>query len=87
MQLWGRALQLTAAGLDAANRGSAAAGRYFANAKRLASEAAAIHTIPGATRFGGPIKVADGVLDDFVANAPKLIAYEGMEGMAPASGK
>jgi hyaluronoglucosaminidase len=78
MQLWGRALQLTAAGLDAANRGSAAAGRYFANAKRLASEAAAIHTIPGATRFGGPIKVADGVLDDFVANAPKLIAYDGM---------
>jgi hyaluronoglucosaminidase len=73
MQLWGRALQLTAAGLEAADRGSAAAGRYFANAKRLASEATAIQTIPGATRFGGPVKIADGVLDNFVADAPKLI--------------
>ncbi|RXD05911.1 beta-N-acetylglucosaminidase [Sphingomonas sp. UV9] len=74
MQLWGRALQLTAAGLDAADRGSDAAERYFADAKRLASEAAAIKTIPGATRFDGPIKIADGVLDRFVADAPTLIA-------------
>lgn len=74
MQLWGRALQLTAAGLDAANRGSDAADRYFADAKRLAGEAAAIKTIPGATRFDGPIKIADGVLDRFVADAPTLIA-------------
>ncbi|WPQ66440.1 beta-N-acetylglucosaminidase domain-containing protein [Chitinophaga sancti] len=75
MQLWGRALQLTAAGLDAADHGSAAAARYFANAKKFAAEAAALQTIPGATRFGGPIKIADGVLDVFVADAPKLIAY------------
>lgn len=76
MQLWGRALQLTAAGLDAADKGSAAAGRYFANAKRLAAEAAAIQSIKGATRFEGAIKIADGVLDEFVGSAPKLIAVE-----------
>jgi hyaluronoglucosaminidase len=74
MQLWGRALQLTAAGLDAADRGSSAASRYFADAKRLADEAAAIKTIAGATRFDGPIKIADGVLDRFVADAPTMIA-------------
>jgi hyaluronoglucosaminidase len=76
MQQWGRAFQLTAAGLDAANRGSKAAARYFANAKQIAAEAAAIQSIPGATRFGGPIKIADGVLDTFVADAPGLIAFD-----------
>lgn len=75
MQLWGRALQLTAAGLDAANQGSAAAARYFANAKQLAAEATAIQSIKGATRIEGPIKIADGVLDTFIADAPKLIAH------------
>ncbi|MEG8041293.1 beta-N-acetylglucosaminidase domain-containing protein [Sphingomonas sp. LR59] len=74
MQRWGRALQLTAAGLGAANSGSTAAARYFANARTLAREAAAITTIPGATRFDGPIKIADGVLDAFVSDAPTLIA-------------
>ncbi|TCP93092.1 hyaluronoglucosaminidase [Sphingomonas sp. PP-CE-1A-559] len=76
MQRWGRALQLTAAGLGAADHGSSAAGRYFADAKRLAAEAAAIQSIPGATRFDGPIKIADGVLDTFVADAPTLIAVD-----------
>jgi len=76
MQRWGRALQLTAAGLDAADRGSSAARRYFADAKRLATEAAAIQSIPGATRFDGPIKIADGVLDTFVADAPTLIVFD-----------
>ena len=74
MQLWGRALGLTAAGLDAANGGSRAAPRYFADAKRLATEAAAIQSIAGATRFDGPIKIADGVLDLFITDAPGLIA-------------
>lgn len=74
LQLWGRALQLTAAGLGAADQGNAAAARYFADAKRLAAEAAAIQTIPGATRFGGAVKIADGVLDRFIADAPGLIA-------------
>ncbi|WP_404338131.1 beta-N-acetylglucosaminidase domain-containing protein [Sphingomonas sp. MMS12-HWE2-04] len=76
MQKWGRALQLTAAGLDAADRGSAAARGYFAEAKRIAAEAAAIESIKGATRFSGPIKIADGVLDVFIADAPGLIAFD-----------
>jgi hyaluronoglucosaminidase len=83
MQRWGRALQLTAAGLDAADRGSAAAPRYFADAQRLAAEAAAIQSIPGATRFDGPIKIADGVLDRFVADAPTLFAVQVVPGTAP----
>jgi len=74
MQLWGRALQMTAAGLDAANRDGTAAPGYFAEARRLAAQAAAVQTIPGATRFDGAIRVADGVLDRFVADAPTLIA-------------
>ena len=73
MQLWGRALQQTATGLEAADRGHPAA-RYFADAKRIAADAAAVPTIPGATRFGGPVKLADGVLDTFIAEAPGLIA-------------
>lgn len=76
MQRWGRALQLTAAGLDAAERHSSAAPRYFAEAKRIATEAAAVQSIPGATRFDGPIKIADGVLDTFIAEAPGLIALD-----------
>jgi hyaluronoglucosaminidase len=75
LQLWGRALQLTAAGLDAAEHGSTAATRYFTDAGRLAAQAAAVQSIPGATRFDGPIKVADGVLDQFVKDAPALIAH------------
>jgi hyaluronoglucosaminidase len=74
MQVWGRALGLTAAGLTAAERASPAAPRYFADAARLATEAAAIRTIPGATRFDGPIKIADGILDHFITDAPTLIA-------------
>ncbi|MFS0773780.1 beta-N-acetylhexosaminidase family protein [Sphingomonas sp. 1P08PE] len=85
MQRWGRALQLTAAGLDAANRGSGAAARFFADAQRLASEAAATPTIPGATRFGGPAKIADGVLDRFVADAPTLIAINPLAGPGPVA--
>jgi hyaluronoglucosaminidase len=75
LQLWGRALQLTTAGLDAADHGSGAATRYFTDAGRLAAQAAAVQSIPGATRFDGPIKVADGVLDRFVKDAPSLIAH------------
>uniref|UniRef100_UPI003EB741EB beta-N-acetylhexosaminidase family protein n=1 Tax=Xanthomonas cucurbitae TaxID=56453 RepID=UPI003EB741EB len=50
MEGWGRALQQTAAGLDAANRGDAQAAVAFADAKRIAADAAAIPSIPGATR-------------------------------------
>lgn len=87
MQRWGRALQLTATGLDAANRGSAEAPRFFADAKQAAAEAAAIQSIPGATRFGGPVKVADWVLDRFVADAPTLIALGAPEASDPAAAR
>jgi hyaluronoglucosaminidase len=83
MQQWGRALQLTAAGLDAANEGSPAARHYFDRAKRIAAEAAAIQTIPGATRFDGAIKIADGVLDRFIADAPGLITFDPVEKAHP----
>jgi hyaluronoglucosaminidase len=84
MQIWGRALQMTAAGLGAANRDGAAAPGYFAEARRLAAQAAAVQTIPGATRFDGAIRVADGVLDRFVADAPTLIAAASATATAPA---
>lgn len=73
LQLWGRSLQLTAEGLRAANDGTPAAKRFFHDADRLAKQAAAVKSIPGATRFDGPIKLADGVLDTFIADAPGLI--------------
>jgi hyaluronoglucosaminidase len=72
--LWGRALRQTAAGLTAAVDASPAAAGYFAAARDLAAQAAAVQSIPGATRFDGPIKVADGVLDTFVTEAPGMVA-------------
>lgn len=75
MELWGKALQLTAAGLDAADRGSSAAGLYYTNAKLISAKAAIIRTLPGVTRTEGPIKIADGVLDQFIKDAPELIEF------------
>ncbi|WP_443749636.1 beta-N-acetylglucosaminidase domain-containing protein [Asticcacaulis solisilvae] len=73
-QLWGRSLKLTASGLDAALDGhGGTATRLFAEAGGLAAQAAAIHSIPGAVRVDGPIKVADGVLDSFIQDAPGLV--------------
>ncbi|MDL5365583.1 beta-N-acetylglucosaminidase domain-containing protein [Xanthomonas sp. NCPPB 2654] len=72
-QLWGRSLRFSADGLTAALAGDRAALRDFEEAKRLAAKASAIQSIPGATRFAGPVKVADGVLDTFVADAPLLV--------------
>jgi hyaluronoglucosaminidase len=77
MQQWGRALKLTAMGLKAADQGSASAPRYFKHAKEIAAKAVMIQSVPGATRFDGPIKIADGVLDVFIADAPKLFALTG----------
>lgn len=71
--LWGRSLRLTVDGLEAAFAGSDAASRYFHEAQKLAVAAANIQSIQGATRFGGPVKIADGVLDTFVTDAPRLI--------------
>jgi hyaluronoglucosaminidase len=69
--LWGRALRLTVDGLR--THDCVMASRFFGEAARLADDAAKIRTIPGATRPEGPIKVADGVLDRFIADAPGLI--------------
>ncbi len=87
MQVWGHALQATAAVLQAASGGDAAASGVFVDATRLAAEAAAIQSIPGATRFGGPVKIADGVLDRFVADAPTLIALEVSANSAPTAAR
>ncbi|QFU89250.1 beta-N-acetylglucosaminidase domain-containing protein [Amycolatopsis sp. YIM 10] len=73
LTLWGRALQSTVDGLELAPEDRPAAGRAFAEAADLAAEAAKIRTIPGTTRPQGPVRVADGVLDTFVADAPGLI--------------
>lgn len=73
LQLWGRALQATANGLLAAEQGSPRARSFFAQAQALATQADAIQTIPNTTRPQGPIKVADGVLDRFVREAPSLV--------------
>ncbi|MCC4593972.1 hypothetical protein LL974_22855, partial [Xanthomonas campestris pv. cannae] len=71
--LWGRALRLSVDGLNQALVGDPAAEQAFVAARQLAAQAAAIPSIPGATRFGGPVKVADGVLDTFIADAPGLV--------------
>lgn len=71
--LWGRSLQRTTQGLQLALRGDARAADRFAQAETLAARAAAIETVPGTTRPQGPVRVADGVLDTFVADAPGLV--------------
>ncbi len=80
-ELWGRALKLTVSGLiaalDGTPRNGETATRLFTEACRLAKQAEAIHSIPGAVRFDGPIKVADGVLDTFIRDAPDLVHVSG----------
>ncbi|MGO4428909.1 beta-N-acetylglucosaminidase, partial [Streptomyces sp. MCAF7] len=46
--------------------------QWFAEASSLAGQAGRIRTIPGETRPEGPVRVADGVLDTFLAAAPGL---------------
>ncbi|MFD6278510.1 beta-N-acetylglucosaminidase domain-containing protein [Streptomyces sp. NPDC060209] len=71
LALWGGALNATLDGLRAQlHSGSGQAD--FAKAADLAKQAAAITTIPGTTRPQGTIKVADGVLDTFINQAPKM---------------
>ena len=43
-----------------------------AEAADLARRAGEIQTIPGETRPQGPVRVGDGVLDTFIADAPGL---------------
>ncbi len=71
--LWGRALKLTVSGLRAGLNDSQTAGAFFAQAQDLARQAEAINSIPGAVRVDGPIKLADGVLDTFIHDAPSLV--------------
>lgn len=71
LRLWGDAFTATLDGLDARLGGDQdEASERFAESKRLASAASAIHTIPGETEHDGPVLVADGVLDTFLAAAP-----------------
>ncbi|MFJ8868943.1 beta-N-acetylglucosaminidase domain-containing protein [Streptomyces sp. NPDC102473] len=71
LDLWGDALNATLDGLRAQHRpGHGQAD--FAKAADLAKQAAAITTVPGTTRPQGTIKVADGVLDTFIKQAPQL---------------
>jgi hyaluronoglucosaminidase len=71
--LWGRALVASLDALDAEIAGdTTGAQERFAEAAALADQAAAIETIPGETRPQGAVKVADGVLDEFIAEARDL---------------
>ena len=71
--LWGQALVATLDGLAATVAGDGTGAAAFgARADELAAQAAAIRTIPGETKPEGPVRVGDGVLDDFIASAPGL---------------
>jgi hyaluronoglucosaminidase len=59
-----------AAGLAGDAAGASAA---QATADELAARAGAIRTIPGETRPEGPVRVGDGVLDVFIAEAGSLL--------------
>nr|AGU10953.1 beta-N-acetylglucosaminidase [uncultured organism] len=80
-EYWGRALKLTVHGLIVALDGTPGArdtaNRLFVEAQRLAGQAEAINSIPGAVRFDGPVKVADGVLDTFIRDARDLVYVSG----------
>ena len=75
MELWGESLVLTAEGLQAAMNSNTKAKNLFEKAAAFAERATEIKSIPGATRFDGKIKIADGVLDVFIKNAPGLITF------------
>jgi hyaluronoglucosaminidase len=71
--LWGGALVAALDGIDARLAGDpATADARLAEAEGLVAQAGAIRTIPGETRPEGPVLVADGVLDEFLAGARAL---------------
>ncbi|MEU6131507.1 beta-N-acetylglucosaminidase domain-containing protein [Saccharopolyspora sp. NPDC047091] len=71
--LWGDALVTTVDGLQAREDGAGqVADERFAVAADLARRAEQVQTIPGETRPQGPVRLADGVLDVFVRQAPQL---------------
>ncbi|MEE4591552.1 hypothetical protein V2J94_06565 [Streptomyces sp. DSM 41524] len=70
LSLWGSAFERTLDALGARLDGhDARAARWFAEAAADARRAGDIHTIPGETRPEGPVRIADGVLDTFIAEA------------------
>jgi hyaluronoglucosaminidase len=72
--LWGQALVATLDGLAAGLAGDAAGvSAAQATADELAARAGAIRTIPGETRPEGPVRVGDGVLDAFIAEAGSFL--------------
>lgn len=75
MALWGEALELTTLGLKQSYSGAdhTATEALFDKAGELSKQAKAIPSTPGATRFEGPVKIADGVLDAFIRDARGLI--------------
>lgn len=73
MALWGQALQATSEGLSAALKKNSDAVVHFAEAKSLAGDAGAVQTIAGTSPEQGAIRLGDGVLDRFIADAPGLV--------------
>ncbi|SED56005.1 beta-N-acetylhexosaminidase family protein [Streptomyces melanosporofaciens] len=70
LSLWGSAFERTLDALGARLDGhDAEAARWFAEAAEDAKRAGEIRTIPGETRPEGPVRIADGVLDTFIAEA------------------
>jgi hyaluronoglucosaminidase len=73
LDLWGRALVRALDGLQARADGSEGqADQWFGEAADLAEQAAAVPPLPGDPRAKPPVKVADGVLDAFLREAPDL---------------
>ncbi|HEX6419370.1 MAG TPA: beta-N-acetylglucosaminidase domain-containing protein [Acidimicrobiales bacterium] len=71
--LWGRALVRSLDALAAALAGDAGgADAARTEADQLVARARAIRTVPGETRPEGPVRVGDGVLDAFIAEAARL---------------
>ncbi|GGM43530.1 beta-N-acetylglucosaminidase [Longimycelium tulufanense] len=71
LQIWGQALASACDALDARVGGNEReAQARFAEMRNLATQAEKIRTRPGTTREQGPIKIADGVLDAFLREAP-----------------
>ncbi|MCG0287242.1 hypothetical protein [Streptomyces sp. PSAA01] len=70
LSLWGSAFERTLDALGARLDGhDAEAARWFAEAAADAKRAGEIRAIPGETRPEGPVRIADGVLDTFIAEA------------------
>ncbi|NHD18275.1 MULTISPECIES: beta-N-acetylglucosaminidase domain-containing protein [unclassified Actinopolyspora] len=70
---WGEALLTTLDGFSArADGDSRTAADRFDQAAELADRAESIRTVPGETRPQGRVRVAEGVLDEFIRQAPDM---------------